>query len=96
MHYIAVYDITSDTLRNKVSSRMKDYGLERIQYSTFEGPLSRYSLRSLHTDMRKLLNEGEETDSVIIFPLCNSCFSNRVLIGAQKEMERSETEVSVF
>ncbi len=96
MHYIAVYDISSDALRNKISSRMKDYGLERIQYSTFEGPLSRYALRSLHTDMRKLLNDGEETDSVIIFPLCNSCFSNRVLIGAQKEMERDETQVSVF
>ncbi len=96
LHWLVVYDITDDNLRGKVSERLKDYGLERIQYSAFLGELPRYSLASLKTDMRRLLNDGEETDSIIIFPLCSSCFKNRIVIGEEREMERDEQKVTIF
>ncbi|MFW9804058.1 MAG: CRISPR-associated endonuclease Cas2, partial [Candidatus Thorarchaeota archaeon] len=76
--------------------RWKDYGLERIQFSAFQGALVRHRLASLRTDLRKLLNDGVETDSIIIFPLCNSCFKNRIVLGENREMERDEQEVSIF
>jgi CRISPR-associated protein Cas2 len=96
LQWIVVYDITDDNLRQKVSERLKDYGLERIQYSAFQGELARHVQRSLETDIRKLLNDGIETDSVICFPLCNSCFQNRRVIGAKKELKKDEEKVVVF
>jgi CRISPR-associated protein Cas2 len=96
MRWIVVYDITDDNLRGKVSERLKDYGLERIQYSAFQGELPRHELSSLHTDMRRFLNKGDETDSVIIFPLCDSCFKNKIVIGAEKEMEVDGQKVTIF
>ena len=96
MRLIVVYDITKDGLRAKVSERLKDYGLERIQFSAFQGSLPHHSQRSLETDIRRLLNEGDETDSVIFFPLCNSCFKVRREVGAKKEMKTHEAGVSLF
>lgn len=96
MQCIVVYDVSDDRLRAKVSDRLKDYGLERIQFSAFQGELPRHNMASLETDMRKLLNEGDETDSVIIFPLCVSCFNSRRTIGAPKEIEKSDFQVSFF
>jgi CRISPR-associated protein Cas2 len=93
---IVVYDISDDSLRGKVSSRLKDYGLERIQFSAFQGELPVYSQRSLETDIRSLLNDGGETDSVLFFPLCTSCFKSRRQVGAKKEMKTHETGVSIF
>ena len=91
-----MYDITNDLLRGKVSERLKDYGLERIQYSTFQGDLPIHAQKSLETDIQKMLNDGEETDSVLFFPLCSSCFNGRRQIGAEKEMKTNETGVSLF
>ncbi len=96
MKVIVVYDITNDVLRGKISERLKDYGLERIQYSTFHGELPHHALRSLETDIRKLLNDGDEKDSVLFFPLCSSCFKGRREVGAKKEMKEYATEVSIF
>lgn len=96
MYWLIVYDITKDTLRGKVSERLKDYGLERIQYSSFIGELAGHSLDSLKVDLRRLLNKGDETDSIIIFPLCNSCFNNRTLIGEKREIESYGEKVTVF
>lgn len=96
MNVIVVYDITDDSLRGKISERLKDYGLERIQYSTFQGDLSHHKLNSVETDVRQLLNEGIETDSVVLFRLCSPCFKRRTTLGAPKEMKKDDTEVSVF
>ncbi len=96
MLFIVVYDITKDSLRYKVAERLKDYGLERIQYSAFHGELARHAQRSLETDIRKLLHDGDETDTVLFFPLCKSCFSNRRSVGMKKEMEKDDESVVVF
>ncbi|MHA1929504.1 MAG: CRISPR-associated endonuclease Cas2 [Candidatus Thorarchaeota archaeon] len=96
MQLMVVYDITDDKLRTKISEKLKDYGLERIQYSAFQGALLAHAQRSLVTDLRRLLSDGEETDSIIIFPLCKSCFQNRITIGTEKVMEPDEQKVTVF
>lgn len=40
-HVILVYDIVEDGTRTKVADACLDYGLDRVQYSVFEGKLSR-------------------------------------------------------
>ncbi len=96
MHIIVIYDITDDGLRGKISERLKDYGLERIQFSAFQGEMTRHGLNSLTVDMKKFLNDGEETDSIVIFQLCASCFDGRIVLGAKKEMEKDEVRLSFF
>jgi len=63
MPYVVIYDITRDSLRNKVANKLKDYGLNRIQYSAFVGDLRARNLRSLVIDLKKLLGKvGKEME----------------------------------
>jgi CRISPR-associated protein Cas2 len=54
MRYVVIYDITDDNLRALVAETLKDYGLQRIQYSAFIGDLRRDKLNSLLVDFEKL------------------------------------------
>lgn len=91
MRYIIVYDITDDNLRIMTAETLKDYGLKRIQKSAFMGALHRHNLNSLLTDLRRTIT----TDSVIIFPLCDTDFRNMMAIG-QPFVEQEEKDVEFF
>jgi len=41
MIYLVTYDIESDRLRKKVADKILAWGLERVQYSVFMGPVSK-------------------------------------------------------
>ena len=90
MRYLIIYDITDDNLRNHVSELLKDYGLQRIQYSAFIGNLRRDKLNSLTVDLRRLI--GEAVENVQIYPLCDVCFKGRWEIGKPKKYEFKEKE----
>ena len=47
MRYVVIYDVSDDNLRTLVAETLKDYGLQRIQYSGFMGDLRRDELNSL-------------------------------------------------
>lgn len=82
MRYLVIYDISDDNLRTQVSELLKDYGLVRIQKSAFIGRLKRSELRSLHTDVRKLI--GQRHENVQSYPVCDACYKGRVLVGVLK------------
>ncbi len=67
---------------------MKDYGLAHIQYSAFIGDLRRDRLNSLIVDLRRLI--GDAVENVQIYPLCDSCFRGRRIIGKPKRYEVDE------
>ena len=48
---LPIYDIPSDRLRTKVANACLDYGVERIQYSAFQGTLT-------HNRQGELLQRG--------------------------------------
>ncbi|MBS7635685.1 CRISPR-associated endonuclease Cas2 [Candidatus Bathyarchaeota archaeon] len=77
-----IYDITDDNLRLQVAETLKDYGLAHIQYSAFIGDLRRDRLNSLIVDLRRLI--GDAVENVQIYPLCDSCFRGRRIIGKPK------------
>ncbi len=74
MNYLLIYDISEDRIRNKIASACKDYGLRRVQFSAFFGPLNRNYLEELEMKMRRLLNDAN--GSVIIFPLGKDALEN--------------------
>ncbi len=73
-----IYDISDDRTRNRVAKRCKDYGLYRVQKSAFLGDLNRNELDSLALECKDLI---EDTDSVFVFPVCDTCFKKIILIG---------------
>jgi CRISPR-associated protein Cas2 len=88
MRYVVIYDITDDNLRALVAETLKDYGLQRIQYSGFMGDLRRDELNSLLVDLRNLIKDLVE--NVQLFPMCDSCLRGKKEVGQPKKYEFKE------
>ena len=93
MRYLVIYDITDDNLRALVAETLKDYGLQRIQYSAFIGNLRRDKLNSLTVDLKNLIKDSVE--NVQIFPMCDTCFKGRREIGKPKKYRLDEKKEKV-
>ena len=93
MRYLVIYDISDDNLRSLVAETLKDYGLSHIQYSAFIGSLRRSRLRSLIVDLRRLI--GDAVENVQIYPLCETCFRGRLVIGKPKRYKLAEKKAKV-
>jgi CRISPR-associated protein Cas2 len=77
MRVILAYDITDDKARLKVAEACLDYGLDRIQMSTFAGRLTRNMREELFLLIRKLThNKGGAT--VTIMPICEKDWDARL------------------
>jgi len=88
MRYVIIYDISEDNLRNQVAETLKDYGLQRIQYSGFMGDLRRDQLNSLLVDLKNSIKDL--TENVQIFPMCDSCLKGKQMIGKPKKYTYKE------
>lgn len=63
-----IYDIQEDKARGKVADLCKNYGLRRVQYSTFFGDLSRNRQEELILLIRRLVEPAEAY--VLLLPTC--------------------------
>ena len=88
MRYVVIYDITDDNLRALVAETLKDYGLQRIQYSAFIGSLRRDKLNSLIVDLKNLIKELIE--NVQLYPVCDTCLKGRREVGKPRKYELKE------
>lgn len=77
MHCIVVYDIPNDSLRTKVADICLDYGLERIQFSAFLGPLAPSHQEELLMKVKK--KAGKKEANVQLFPICERCWKKRLV-----------------
>ena len=93
MRYVVIYDITDDNLRALVAETLKDYGLQRIQYSAFIGNLRRDKLNSLLVDLKNLIKE--QIENVQLYPVCETCFKGRREVGKPKRYELDEKKAKV-
>ncbi len=53
MPCLVLYDIPDDGLRTKVADICMDFGLDRIQYSAFSGPLNKTLRKELWTRLKR-------------------------------------------
>lgn len=65
---ILVYDVPDDGLRTKIAAICLDYGLHRIQYSTFMGPMSRNRQEEVFQQITRRV--GKREANVQLFALC--------------------------
>jgi len=76
MKIILIYDISHDNTRNKIADLCQDYGLDRVQYSSFEGALRRTHQEELMLKIRKKL--GKRAGDVRLIPICEKDWENRL------------------
>lgn len=75
MQCLLVYDIVDDGKRAKIADVCLDYGLDRIQYSAFLGPLLPTHQEELMLKIKQVL--GKRPGNVQLFPLCDSDWAKR-------------------
>jgi CRISPR-associated protein Cas2 len=85
---LLIYDIVHDGTRTKISELCLDYGLDRVQYSAFEGQLRRTHQEELMLKVEKVL--GKRAGDVRLIPICEKDWSSRLSI----KNERPETDES--
>ncbi len=83
MKVILIYDIVHDGTRQKIADLCLDYGLDRIQYSAFEGVLKRTHQEELMMKIRKKL--GKRTCDIRLIPICDKDWRNRFQIKNEPE-----------
>src|SRR3990172_4901106 len=83
MQCLLVYDIQDDGKRAKIADVCLDYGMDRIQYSAFRGPLLPTHQEELMMKIKKIL--GRRPGNVQLFPLCETDWQARKVIVQVKE-----------
>lgn len=71
MMTLVVYDISDNKSRNDLISRLRHFGLRRLQKSVFMGELDQNSRLDLAEDFETYLSSPK--DSVAMIPICDSC-----------------------
>lgn len=69
MMILLIYDIVHDGTRAKVADLCLDYGLDRVQYSAFQGKLRRTHQEELMLKIKQKL--GKREGDVRLIPICD-------------------------
>lgn len=75
---LVIYDIPHDGTRTKISELCLDYGLDRVQYSAFEGQLRRTHQEELMLKVKKVL--GKRPGDVRLIPICEKDWLSRLSV----------------
>lgn len=77
--YLVSYDISDDKVRTMVAGRLQYFGLERMQYSVFWGPVKRSTYKAMVRWLENVVL-GEE-DKIAILPLHRESLARAVGLG---------------
>jgi CRISPR-associated protein Cas2 len=80
MYVILVYDIKEERVA-RVLKTCRKY-LNWVQNSVFEGEITEAKLTKLKMELKKIMNNEE--DSVIIYKMRTTRYSDREIIGVEK------------
>lgn len=78
MHVVVIYDIPHDGMRALVAEACLDYGLDRVQYSSFYGRLGRNHQEELMILISQIL--GERPGKVELIPVCERDWQSRLCL----------------
>jgi CRISPR-associated protein Cas2 len=78
MNILLIYDIPHDGIRTKIADLCLDYGLDRVQYSSFMGRLRRTHQEELMLKIKKKL--GKRPGDVRLIPICEKDWGSQLQI----------------
>lgn len=84
---VVVYDISDNTSRSYLIKKLQHFGLKRLQKSVFIGYLETDDRLDLAGDVETYLSS--DNDSIVIFPLCESC-KNSILIQGEADIPQKD------
>lgn len=76
---VVTYDISDNTSRLYLIKKLQYFGLRRLQKSVFIGYLEAKERLDLAENLETYLSK--DSDSIVIFPLCESCKNSILLVG---------------
>ena len=85
MKCLLVYDIPDDNIRTRVADICLDYGLDRIQYSSFLGDLAKTHQEELMMKLARRL--GKRPGNIQLFPICETDWRARKVILLEAEAD---------
>ena len=89
---LLVYDIPDDRKRTKVADACLDYGLDRIQFSAFQGWLLPTLQEELFLKVKKVL--GKKQGNIQMFPVCAEDWAKRKVIDQKVKEEDGPSDPS--
>ncbi len=90
---LLVYDISDDRKRTKIADACLDYGLDRIQFSAFNGWLLPTQQEELFFKMKKIL--GKKPGNIQLIPVCAEDWKKRKVID-QREGQDDQSRPACF
>ncbi|GAB4471853.1 MAG: CRISPR-associated endonuclease Cas2 [Anaerolineae bacterium] len=78
---LVIYDIPDDRIRQKMADACLDYGLDRVQFSAFQGLMRRSHQRELMHKARTLL--GRAPGKVLLIPVGNAEWEQRLEVSRE-------------
>ena len=91
MNILAIFDINFKTNRLRLEDTLRHFGLGKIQNNAYVGKLDNMELIDLKKEIKSIVRIKE---SVLIFPICESCYSKKENFG--REIKFSEDFYRVF
>lgn len=73
---LLIYDISDNRVRGKIADACLDYGLDRVQYSAFQGDISRNYQKELFEKVTTLL--GSLPGKVQMITICETDWAGRL------------------
>jgi len=80
MKFLVTYDVPQEynPVRNRIAQVLKNYGLERIEFSVFLGDLTRNEAEMLSMRLEDLVKSVPA--DVRLFALCQKCLDNSIVV----------------
>ncbi|HEV8717431.1 MAG TPA: CRISPR-associated endonuclease Cas2 [Candidatus Binatia bacterium] len=87
---VVIYDIPDDRTRLRISEACLDYGLERIQYSAFQGKLTRNKREELFLRLKTILDE--KPGKILVQPICEKDIKTAKFVENERGTEEATQE----
>lgn len=94
MFYWIIYDIGQNKIRSRIAAKCKNYGLSRVQKSSFLGDITKNKMDMLAIEIRDMIKDSG--DCVYIFPSCKPCFDNKIIVGKLDEEKLKRKDFRFF
>jgi CRISPR-associated protein Cas2 len=93
METLVIYDISEDEKRRKLRDYLQQFGLRRVQYSSFVGNIDPHDRFVLTKKTKRYISC--DRDSIYIVPLCNRCLRLCRIVAEEELSFGDDGEVKI-
>ncbi len=80
MYTFISFDIKYKTNQVKIENILRHFGLRKIQNNTYIGKLNNLEINDIKDNISNNINNK---DTLIIFPICDMCYSKKESFGGE-------------